>query len=252
MSETNINLTISYDGTDFSGWQVQDNVRTVQGVVEKALASLHKEHIPLMGAGRTDAGVHAASQNANFFSGIQKMPASRFIPALNRILPQDVRISGAQEVAPDFHARFSAKIRVYRYYIIFGRQPLPYETRYAAWVYHEPRLLVLNSYARLLRGELDCSLFACPSDPIFTRGSGSKFRFIHNAYFFIENKSLIFEISANAFFRKMVRSIVGTLLFYEKKDVPLGVFKKILEEGRRENAGPTAVPNGLFLWKVEY
>ncbi|MDR3301563.1 MAG: tRNA pseudouridine(38-40) synthase TruA [Spirochaetaceae bacterium] len=248
----NIKLIISYDGTDFSGWQIQRNGRTVQGELEKALQVIHKKHLQVSGAGRTDAGVHAAAQCANFITDIENIPPHNFVPALNGLLPHDVRIVSAEEVPPHFHARFSAKSRVYRYYIVSGRQAAPHEARYALQLWTKPSLSMLNAYARLLHGETDCSLFASPSDPIFAKGTGSRCRYIHHAYFFIENRQLVFEISANSFFRRMVRSIIGTLLFYEGRETPPEAFKKILLGGKRANAGPTAAPQGLFLWQVGY
>jgi tRNA pseudouridine38-40 synthase len=252
MIERNIKLYIAYDGTDFSGWQIQNKVRTVQGEIERALEKMHKKHIPLNGAGRTDAGVHATSQCANFFTTIKNINPQKFTQALNNLLPRDIRIMAAEEVDDNFHARFSATARSYRYYCIAGRQALPHETRYAAQLWRTPSTTLLNQYTRLLHGETDCSLFASPSDLIFTRGSGSKCRNIHHALFFWENGKLVFEIKANAFFRKMVRSIIGTLLFYEEKETTPELFNKILREGKRENAGPTAIPNALFLSGVEY
>ncbi|GHV83915.1 tRNA pseudouridine synthase A [Spirochaetia bacterium] len=248
----NILITAAYDGTDFSGWQRQAENRTVQGEIESALEKIHKKRVPLTGAGRTDAGVHAVSQAANFYTDIDSMDTGRFVPALNNLLPKDVRITSAREVEENFHARFSAVMRSYRYYIICGRQALPHENRYAHQIWRRPSVQTLNYYARLLHGEFDCSLFASPADSVFTRGSGSAHRYIRNAYFFIEGEKLVFEISANAFFWKMVRCVTGTLLRCEEKSVPLGEFKKLLKEGDHSAAGPTIPPNGLFLWQVEY
>jgi tRNA pseudouridine38-40 synthase len=248
----NIKLIIAYDGTDFSGWQIQNNARTVQGEIENALEKMHKKHIALSGAGRTDAGVHATSQCANFITTIKNITPERFMHALNNLLPRDIRIAASSEASDNFHARFSAEARSYRYYFIANRLALPHEARYAAQLWRIPSTSLLNQYTRLLHGELDCSLFASPSDPVFAKGSGSKYRNIHHALFFWENGKLIFEIKANAFFRKMVRSIIGTLLYYEEKETPPEIFNKILIEGRRENAGPTAIPNGLFLHAIDY
>ncbi|GHV61517.1 tRNA pseudouridine synthase A [Spirochaetia bacterium] len=252
----NIKLLIAYDGTDFSGWQRQNEesqglsslkVRTVQGTIETALEKLHKEKVHLTGSGRTDAGVHAAGQAANFYTGIRSIGADRFVPALNSLLPQDVRILEAAETLPDFHARFDAKMRTYRYQLICGRHALPQEGRYALQTWRHPRLDILNDYGRLLLGERDCSLFASPQD-----ASKSRSRYISGAHFFIQGDMLIFEISANAFLWKMVRSVVGTLLHYEERGIPAGELKKAIESGDRRLAGPTAPARGLFLWKIDY
>ncbi|MDR2097650.1 MAG: tRNA pseudouridine(38-40) synthase TruA [Spirochaetaceae bacterium] len=247
----NIRLTVAYDGTDFSGWQRQTNDRSVQQTVEDALGKIHKAPSVINAAGRTDAGVHAAGQTANFYSPVTGMKAESYVPALNGLLPPDVRILEAREAPERFHARFDAVLRRYRYHFICGRRALPHERRYAVDLFRYPDVNLLNEYARLLHGETDCSLFASPSDSTLKRG-GSTFRFISQAYFFTSADSLIFEISANAFLWKMVRSIAGTLLYYESRRLPCAAFRELLIEGDRLKAGPTAPPRGLFLWNVEY
>jgi tRNA pseudouridine38-40 synthase len=248
----NIKLTIAYDGTDFSGWQRQQKERSVQGEIEKALYKIHKAPVVVYGAGRTDAGVHAASQCASFNTTIENIPAENFVQALNGLLPKDVCVRSACEVPQHFHARFSAVMRSYRYYFICTHHALPFENRYALQLWRCPDIKLLNSYSQLLHGELDCSLFASSRDSIFKRGSGCKSRYIKNAYFFYESGKLVFEISANAFFWKMVRSIVGTLLWCEEKKFQPEYLKKIMEEGKRKNAGTTVPPHGLFLWSIDY
>jgi tRNA pseudouridine38-40 synthase len=242
----NIRLLIAYDGTDFSGYQKQKGIRTVQGEIEGALKKIHKNDVKLTGSGRTDAGVHAAGQVANFYTSIKNMEASQFVPALNCILPRDVRILEAAETGPDFHSRFDAKSRTYRYYIISG-QAMPWELRYAWQIWRRPRLQRLNELAGLLRGEMDCSVFAGRGDKSLSRN-----RYISNAVFFMEGRKLVFEISANAFLWKMVRSVVGTLMSLEEKDMSLEAFREIIDSKNHRLAGPTAPPNGLFLWKIEY
>jgi tRNA pseudouridine38-40 synthase len=243
----NIRLTLAYDGTDFAGWQRQGTLRTVQRGVEDALEAIHKKKVVLTGSGRTDAGVHAAAQGANFYTGIRGMAADRFVPALNGLLPPDIRVLEARQVRDDFHARFDARSRTYRYHFIAGRRGLPHELRYAYQLRRRPRLGLLNAYARLLLGERDCSLFAIPRDP-----SKSRSRHISQAWFFVRGDTLIFEVSANAFLWKMVRSLAGTLLHYEERSLPPEEFSRILQSGDRRLAGPTLPPPGLFLWKIDY
>ncbi|MDR2739973.1 MAG: tRNA pseudouridine(38-40) synthase TruA [Treponema sp.] len=248
----NIKLLIAYDGTDFSGWQRQglngrDRSRTVQGTLETALERIHKHPVALTCSGRTDAGVHAAGQAANFYTTIDSIPADRFVPALNSILPRDVRVLETRVTLPDFHARFDARSRSYRYHLICGRPALPHELRYNFQLWRRPRLDLLSGYARLFRGELDCSIFAWPQDR-----SQSRSRYFFHSGFTVQGDTLIFEIQANAFLWKMVRSIVGTLLYYEEKGIPPEELKRIITSGNRTLAGPTVPPNGLFLWKVEY
>jgi tRNA pseudouridine38-40 synthase len=247
MEKRNIKLTIAYDGTGFHGWQNQDNKRTVQGVIEDALAKMHGEPVSLTGSGRTDTGVHAAGQAANFYTNIESIPADRFVPALNTLLPQDIRILESSAVNADFHARFSALSRAYRYHFICGRPCLPHESRYNLQLWRFPKIETLNAYGRLLLGETDCSVFAAASD---TRKS--KNRYIYEAGFHVEGDRLIFEIRANAFLRKMVRSVAGTFLHYEEKGVKPEDLRQIIASGDRSQAGPTLPPQGLFLWQVEY
>lgn len=264
----NIKLLIAYDGTEYHGWQRQraspgepgsppppnppggtgrGGGRTIQGEIEAALEKMHRRPVGLTGSGRTDAGVHALGQAANFYTAIDSMEARRFIPALNSLLPRDIRVLDAAETGGDFHARFDARSRTYRYFFIPGREALPMERRYALRLWKPPELSLLNAYCRLLRGELDCSLFASPADK-----SESRRRYLYGASFFVQGDKIVFQIRANAFLWKMVRSAAGTLLFYGEKGAPPEEFAQILASGRRELAGPVLPPEGLFLWSVEY
>jgi tRNA pseudouridine38-40 synthase len=247
----NIKITIAYDGTDFYGWQRQERdksqVRTVQGVIEQALKKMHGTAVNLTGSGRTDSGVHAAGQAANFYTGISGIAADRFVPALNSLLPQDVRILDACEVDSNFHARFSAVSRIYRFYFTCRRPSLPYESRFSLRLNRFPCLETLNAYGRLLLGEKDCSIFAGAGDT-----SRSKNRYVYSAVFYVEGSFLVFEIRANAFLRKMVRGIAGTFLHYEERNVSPEKLSEIIAKGERAFAGPTLPPQGLFLWKVNF
>ncbi|MDR0457359.1 MAG: tRNA pseudouridine(38-40) synthase TruA [Treponema sp.] len=253
-----IKLLIAYDGTDFCGWQRQAGQRTVQAVIETALEQMHRHPVTLTGAGRTDSGVHAAGQAAGFRTDIETIKPNRFVPALNGLLSPDVRILESCEVQPDFHARFDARKRTYRYYFICGRQALPHESRYALQLWHSPRIELLNAYCRLLLGERDCSIFAASERSGASGKSGSddtgksRSRYISHAAFFTDGSRLVFEISANAFLWKMVRSIAGTFLHYEERDTPPELLRDIIASGSRDCAGPTLPPQGLFLWKVDY
>jgi len=242
----NIKLLIAYDGTDFCGWQRQGE-RTVQGVIEKALGTMHGQPVGLTGSGRTDAGVHAVGQVANFCTAIHSIPAERFAPALNSMLPHDVRILASSEASSGFHSRFDAAMRTYRYHFIPIRLMLPHESRYNVHLHRYPKLDTLNSYCRMVLGEQDCTMFAGSGDM-----SKSFNRFISNAVFFLEGGRLIFEISANAFLRKMVRSVAGTFLHYEEAGMTPGQFREILALKDRALAGPTLPPQGLFLWKIKF
>jgi tRNA pseudouridine38-40 synthase len=245
----NIRLLIAYDGTDFSGWQKQETRRgrTVQGVIEEALEKLHKEPVQLTGSGRTDSGVHAAGQVANFYTGIHRIKPERFVPALNGLLPRDVRVLEARETRPDFHSRFDARMRTYRYHFICGRSALPWEGRYNMQIWRYPRVDRLNAYCRLLLGETDCSIFAAAGDRSKSRG-----RHISGASFFVQGDRLIFEISANAFLWKMARCVAGTFLRCEECGVSPEKLRDIIAGADRGLAGPVLPPQGLFLWKIDY
>ena len=251
-----IKLLLAYDGTDFCGWQRQDGEpgqRTVQAAVESALEQMHQHPVAVVGAGRTDSGVHAAGQTASFQTDINSIKPERFVPALNGFLPQDVRVLEASEARSDFHARFDASSRTYRYYYICCRHALPFESRYALQLWRYPDIALLNAYCRTILGERDCSLFAAAEKGEVAGGSGkSRSRYISRASFFIETDRLVFEISANAFLWKMVRSIAGTFLHYEERNTPPDQLRDIIASGDRSLAGPTMPPHGLFLWKVDY
>ena len=256
----NILLTISYDGTDFCGWQRQDDAvsggeaeRTVQGEIEKALEKIHKEKTTLYGSGRTDSGVHAVGQAANFYSPVDSMPAENYIRALNAFLPDDVRIMSAREVPEDFSARKSATSRVYRYFIAYGDTTSADNMRFT-WLVknYNPNLERLNKYCECLRGELDCSSFAASGDDTVSNN-----RYIDEAKFFVQkdrwgNDLLVFQIEANAFLWKMVRTLTGTLVNLDKTNAAEDSMKKILEAKDRKVAGVTAPPTGLFLYEIKF
>jgi len=251
----NILLTLSYDGTDFCGWQRQDScdkgkpVRTVQGEIEKALEKIHKTPVKLTGSGRTDSGVHAFAQAANFLSPIDSIPVERYIPAINAFLPDDIRIMDSKEVAESFSSRFSATSRTYRYFI-HTKNPFAHQMRFVWPIHHQPDLTVLNEMASHLRGELDCATFAAAGDQ-----SLSTCRYIEDAHFYTDQKDpdiIVFEITANAFLWKMVRSLTGSLIHFEKSGKDASYFKKVLDSKDRKMAGPTAPPTGLFLYSISF
>lgn len=258
----NILLTISYDGTDFCGWQRQDDAvsgceaeRTVQGEIEKALEKIHKEKTTLYGSGRTDSGVHAVGQAANFYSPVDSMPAENYIRALNAFLPDDVRIVDAKEVPEDFSARKCATSRIYRYFIStdLNGNVTADNLRFCWRVKnYTPDIERLNKYCECLRGELDCSSFAASGDD-----SLSNNRYIDGARFFLQKdrwgkELLVFEIEANAFLWKMVRTLTGTLVNLDKTNAADDAMKKILEAKDRKAAGVTAPPTGLFLYEIKF
>lgn len=264
MSSRNILLKISYDGTDFCGWQRQDDAagggeaeRTVQGEIEKALEKINKQATALYGSGRTDSGVHAYGQAANFYSPISSMPAENYVRALNAFLPSDIRILSACEVPQNFSARKSATSRIYRYFIAFGNEDseaTPADNMRFCWFVknYTPNLERLNKYCECLHGEIDCASFAASGDD-----SLSTFRYIDEASFFIQKdrwgkELLVFQIEANAFLWKMVRTLTGTLVNLDKDGKPEDSMEKILLAHDRTKAGVTAPPTGLFLYEIKF
>lgn len=264
----NILITLSYDGTDFYGWQRQDCVasqkstRTVQGVIEDALCKLHKCATPVSGSGRTDSGVHARGQAATFTSPIDSIPVDRYPRAINCFLPLDVRVTAAKEVQEGFSARFNATSRVYRYFINTEVLPPSISPRYSLCIHRGVDIDLLNAYARELRGEADCASFAASEGSIgddgeAARGQHSTCRYIDNMRFFEQEafpcgNLVVFEIEANAFLYRMVRNLLGTMLYLEKRGEAAGSLASIVAARDRKAAGPTAPPNGLFLWDVKF
>jgi len=247
MSDRVVKIVVAYDGTDFCGWQRQPGARTVQQEIESALARMHGHPVPVVGAGRTDSGVHAAGQVAHFVTDIAGIPAERFELALNGLMPRDVRVVRSADEHQDFHARFDARLRRYKYYIRVGPAQLPHLDRYAWRVFKRPDLARLNRLAACLRGEIDCEAFAAAKDP-----NENRFRYLHHAAFYAEGDAVVFDVAANAFLWRMVRSLVGTLVELDASGAPDTAMRDILEARDRERAGTTAPARGLFLWNVEY
>jgi len=265
--ERPIQLKIAYDGTDFSGWQRQKDERSVQAELEKALTAMHGHAVTVTGAGRTDSGVHARGQVAGFFTDIASIPAERFTLALNALLPRDLRVLSSAEAPADFHARFDASLRVYRYFITCAQTPDPIALRYSWFWPRRPSISALNAMAAVVQGEHDFSAFASIKDK-----SVSPWRYVQDSSFWFEGERLVYQISANAFLWRMVRSLVGTMLRVSSDVSPAAsgdagnsadaedsvdaesarIIRNILDSKDRSLAGPTAPPQGLFLWNVEY
>lgn len=250
----NILLTVSYDGTDFCGWQRQDksdfgkSVRTVQGEIETAIEKMLKTPVKLYGSGRTDSGVHAIGQAANFESPFENISTDNYLRALNGLLPSDIRIVKVQKKENSFNSRFNATSRKYKYFIQCEKPSFAHESRFRWFIPRKPNIDVLNDMASCLKGEIDCATFAASGDK-----SLSTFRYLENAFFYWENEDsglLVFEIQANAFLWKMVRSITGTIIEAEKKGLSGKDFRNILESHDRSRVFTTAPATGLFLWEI--
>jgi tRNA pseudouridine38-40 synthase len=247
-SKRKIRLDLSYDGTDFAGWQIQKQERTVQGELTRVLNFYHPgQGIKLVGSGRTDSGVHASFQVAHFESEGCSIPSDRFRQALNSKLSRDIRIQQSREVNPDFHARYDVVMRVYRYYLINPEYQKAHMTRYSSPCRLDLDIPKLNSMAMALTGTQDFTSFAAARDP-----NENKVRTIHSARFFKEGPYTVFRVAGNAFLWKMVRTMVGTLLQNLENGGSYNEIKGILDKKDRILAGPSAKPHGLFLDKVIY
>ncbi len=240
-------LTLAYDGTDYCGWQIQENGNTVQQEVESALTKMHKENVRIMGSGRTDSGVHSHGQIAHFDSPIDSIPVDKYRLALNSLLPGDIRVLGTREVSPEAHSRFDARIRVYHYYFRPSQMVFPSESRFSWSLYRQPDLRKLNAMAREILGIHDFTAFAALKDP-----SPSKVRSIFSSTFYPSGNFIVYRIAGNAFLWHMVRSLVGTMIELEKSGNGKDSMKAILESRDRSRAGTTAPARGLFLEKVLY
>jgi tRNA pseudouridine38-40 synthase len=242
-----IRTTLAYDGTDFVGWQVQAAGRSVQGVLQEGLERMHGHPVRVVGAGRTDSGVHAIGQVASFLSDIGSIPGPRFRDAVNAYLPPDVRVLESAEAPPGFHARRSATGRVYRYYTVSAPVLLPHLRRHRHWVRRSLDLHRLQAMAGVIAGEHDFTSFTAEGS-----ASGSRVRTVTESRFDAEGDTVVYTIAAGSFLWKMVRNIVGTLLWIEENGGGPAEIVAILESRSRPAAGPTAPAHGLFLEKVLY
>ena len=243
----NIRVTLAYDGSEFSGWQVQKNTRTVQGEIEEALRRMHDHPVRIQGAGRTDSGVHASGQVGNFFSDLDSIDPPRWHIALNSYLPPDVRALASREAAEEFNAKNSARKRVYRYFLYTASVGLPHLRLYCWKIRWRPDLRLLNALASVFLGEHDFTTFAAAGD-----ASRSKVRRVDTACFFPEGPFICFKVAASSFVWKMVRSMLGTILEYGQKALPPAALADALKARDRSQAGMSAPARGLFLERVIY
>ena len=245
----NLKLIIQYDGTRYNGWQKQKNSRrTIQEMIEKALYRIVREKVRLIGSGRTDTGVHALGQVANFMTASAMAP-QELQPALNALLPPDIKVSAITEVALDFHSRFHAKQKTYRYTIL-NRSFSDVFLRNYVYLFLRARLDVraMQRAAQKLVGSHDFSSFKAAG---YSR-SKSNIRIIKKLSVRTKSSFIIIEVTGSGFLHKMVRSIVGTLIEIGRGKLPVETLQKILKAKNRIAAGPTAPACGLTLVKVEY
>ena len=248
----NFKLLIQYDGTDFHGWQVQENQRTVQGELERTLSLIEDAPIAVIGSGRTDAGVHAEGQVANIQLNRSFTP-DKLRLAINGNLWRDVRILKVEKAADDFHARFSAKSKTYVYRVVNAPVVSPFWARYA---HHEARPLDvgrMNDAARLFLGEHDWTAFSAARSDVESRVRTVTEFTVESYWDTRANASILeFRISANGFLRYMVRSIVGTMLEVGRGEKDSDTIQTAIINLDRDLAGKTAPAHGLTLLKVHY
>ncbi|WP_075350601.1 tRNA pseudouridine(38-40) synthase TruA [Algoriphagus marinus] len=237
-------LELSYKGTPFHGWQIQENSFSVQESVESALSTYFRTPVTVVGSGRTDTGVHASMQVCHFETDLP-FEKEKFLKAINGILPKEIAIHSIREVIPTAHARFDAKKRSYVYRIIFRKNPFLDEL---AWrCFYNPDVIQMNLAAEVLLRHEDFECFSKVNTAV------KHFRCqIMSAYWEQKDGELLFHITANRFLRGMVRTIVGTLLEVGYHHRKADEMDQIILSRDRKKAGKSAPAKGLFLSRVEY
>jgi tRNA pseudouridine38-40 synthase len=238
-------IQLSYKGTNYHGWQIQPNAISVQEVVEKALSTVFRETIDVVGAGRTDTGVHASFFVLHFEVLNELGNLENLVYKLNSLLPFDIAMQKIWPVANDRHARFSAISRTYKYYISTKKNPFRTETSFKYLLPLDVEKM--NNAARILSEYEDFTSFSRLHSDVKTNNCK-----VLRAEWEVKNTQLIFTIQADRFLRNMVRAIVGTLLEVGKGKLSLKDFRKIIEAKDRAAAGASAPAKGLFLVDVEY
>jgi len=248
----NLKLILSYDGAEFSGWQVQPDATTVQGTLASAIGRVTGEKVLPQGSGRTDAGVHALAQVVTFVTE-SSVPTENFVKALNDLLPPSVRVLEAEEAPAGFHARHSARAKTYRYRIYRGPICPPFLARY---VWHYPYKLEARKMERaaaLVVGEHDFTSFAAVDPERGREGQAlSNVRTIYFSSWDCHGEELVYTVRGSGFLHHMVRNLMGTFILVGKGTLEVEDMTRILEARNRSAAGATAPANGLYLVNVEY
>jgi len=246
----NIKLTLQYDGTDYAGWQKQINSLAVQNVLEQALKELYGSPIHTIASGRTDKGVHAQEQIVSYHVEKNTIPTGKLPVILNGFLPEDIRIKESFEVSDNFHPRYGARVRVYRYTLLNKKNMFPASLLHNRYVYY-PGLALdikkIKAYLFYLTGRYDFTSFCSIHDL-----SSTKHREIFRINVTPENDLIYLDFYGNGFLRGMVRSIIGNLLFAYKRKLPLSYLKDLLERKDPLIARSRAPAKGLVLKKVYY
>lgn len=241
-------IYLSYDGSRYHGWQVQPNGISVQEVLQQALSTLLRSDVSVVGAGRTDTGVHARLMVAHF-DAEDGLDTARLAYRLNRILPQDIAVTKVEQVAPDLHARFSAVARTYHYYIHVGKEP--FLRHYSLETNYSLDFSKMNEAAAQLLQVEDFGAFCKAGTDVKTtlcKVTEAEWRLLSDG----PVQRWCFVITANRFLRNMVRAIVGTLFEVGRGRLSLDEFREVVASGSRSNAGMSMPAHALFLWDIKY
>lgn len=238
-------IDLEFDGTAYSGWQIQPHSPSVQQTLEEALALFLRQKVDVTGAGRTDAGVHAARMIAHFDLDAPQ-DCEWMMHKLNGILPPDIAVHKIYPVRPDAHARFDAISRTYKYYVTLDKSV--FHRTYSWYLLNEPDFELMNSAARLLLSTVDFTSFSKlhtdtkTNDCHVTKAEWEK----------LPDGRWVFTVTADRFLRNMVRAIVGTLMEVGRHRMTIDEFRSVIEKKDRCSAGDSAPAQGLFLYKIEY
>ena len=238
-------IALSYDGGRYHGWQVQPNGNSVQAEMEKALTVLLRKPVSIVGAGRTDAGVHARKMVAHFDSD-SEIDCGNLVYKLNRFLPYDISVCSAEHVPDDMHARFSATLRTYHYYIHLRKDP--FVRAYSCAIHYDLDFELMNRAAAMLTEYSDFGAFCKSNSDVKTTLCDVRSAAWHQ----VSPCSWYFEISANRFLRNMVRAVVGTLIEVGRHRMTLPEFRKVVEGKARTEAGESMPGHALFLEDIKY
>lgn len=243
-----IKCTISYDGTRYSGFQIQPNQRTVHGELEKALKKMHKgEYIRIHPSGRTDTGVHAKAQVIHFSSPFQ-LPEDNWKKALNTLLPNDLYVDKAEITPTDFHARYDAVEKEYRYFVLNKKEIDVFQQNYVYQFPYQSDMTRIQEACTYFEGEHDFTTFSSAKASI----KGEKIRTLYDVHCRQEGDYLVFVFRGDGFLYHMVRTIVGVLLDIGQGRIEADHIPRLFASLDRQKVGATVPPQGLYLWKVLY
>jgi tRNA pseudouridine38-40 synthase len=240
----NYKLTLQYDGTKYAGWQIQENALSIQEVIKSSIQQILQEEVNLIGAGRTDAGVHALGQVANFTLD-KELDLFRFKYSINSVLPDDISITNIESVDEKFHSRFSAKKRSYIYLI--SNQKSPFFDRYSYNYYSELNQQKLNEISSVMIGSKDFTSFSKLNPEVQNKNCE-----VFEARWRKEKNLFIFYIEANRFLYGMVRATVGTLLKAYSSESAIEYLENVFAKKNRDAAADAVPSKGLFLYKIKY